>query len=49
VRVPSTLPDSMQAMGIRSGMGRGLARLFSSHPPLEDRIAALRGQPPAVR
>lgn len=39
---PSELPDSMQAFGIRSGPGRGLAALFRSHPPLEDRIAALQ-------
>ena len=38
---PSHLPDQMAAFGIRSG-GGGLAALFSSHPPLEERIAALR-------
>ncbi len=37
---PSHLPDQMAAFGIRSG--GGLAALFSSHPPLEERIAALR-------
>lgn len=41
-RMPSTLPDSMQAFGIRSGGGRGFARLFMSHPPLDERIAALQ-------
>jgi heat shock protein HtpX len=41
-RMPSTLPDSFQAFGIRSGGGRGLARLFMSHPPIEERIAALQ-------
>ena len=33
------LPDGMAAMGIGGG---GFAKLFSTHPPLEDRIAALR-------
>jgi heat shock protein HtpX len=37
------LPDSMQAFGISTeGVGGGLKRLFMSHPPLEERIAALR-------
>lgn len=34
----SSMPASMQAFGIAGGMGR----LFASHPPLEDRIQALR-------
>jgi len=38
---PSHLPDQMAAFGIASP-GGGLAKLMSSHPPLEDRIAALR-------
>jgi len=33
------LPDGMAAMGIGGG---GFAKLFSTHPPLEDRISALR-------
>ena len=37
---PQPLPDAMAAMGIRGG--RGFARLFSTHPPLEERIEALR-------
>jgi heat shock protein HtpX len=36
----STLPKAIQAFGI-SGEG-GLSRLFMSHPPLSERIAALR-------
>jgi len=37
---PSHLPDQMAAFGIRAKAG-GLTRLFMSHPPLEERIAAL--------
>ena len=40
---PAPLPDSMAAFGINGGLGSGLKRLFMSHPPLEERIAALRG------
>jgi heat shock protein HtpX len=36
------LPDQMAAFGIAGGIGQGLKRLFMSHPPLEERIAALR-------
>lgn len=32
------------AFGISGGIGDGLKRLFMSHPPLEERIAALEGQ-----
>ena len=32
------------AFGISGGIGEGLKRLFSSHPPLEERIAALEGR-----
>lgn len=39
---PSELPDSMAAFGIRSGVGGGLKRLFMTHPPLDERIAALQ-------
>ncbi len=38
----STLPSQVAAFGIAGGMGQGLRRLFLSHPPLEERIAALR-------
>lgn len=40
----STLPQQMAAFGIKGGMGRGFSRLFMSHPPLEERIAALRAR-----
>jgi heat shock protein HtpX len=36
------LPDQMAAFGISGNRGRGLRRLFMTHPPLEERIAALR-------
>ena len=38
----STLPKQVAAFGISGGIGHGLQRLLMSHPPLEDRIAALR-------
>ncbi|HET9978388.1 MAG TPA: protease HtpX [Burkholderiaceae bacterium] len=38
---PGALPQSVQAMGI-TGAPSGLMRLFSSHPPIEERIAALQ-------
>ncbi len=40
---PSHLPDQMAAFGIRPRTG-GFSSLFLSHPPLEDRIAALEKQ-----
>lgn len=38
----STLPKQVAAFGISGGVGQGLQRLLMSHPPLEERIAALR-------
>ena len=38
---PGELPKSVQAMGI-TGIPSGFARLFSSHPPIEERIRALQ-------
>jgi len=41
-REPAALPDQMAAFGISGGIGKGLSRLFMTHPPLEERIAALK-------
>ncbi|MEY3747569.1 MAG: hypothetical protein RL194_1028, partial [Pseudomonadota bacterium] len=38
---PHPLPDKMAAFGINGGRNGGLKALFMTHPPLEDRIAAL--------
>ncbi|NLZ40348.1 MAG: M48 family metalloprotease, partial [Comamonadaceae bacterium] len=38
---PGELPQSVKAMGI-SGRPSGVMALFSSHPPIEDRIRALQ-------
>jgi len=37
-----SLPEKMAAFGINGLRGEGLRRLFMSHPPLEERIAALQ-------
>jgi heat shock protein HtpX len=39
---PEPLPDKMAAFGINGGVPSGLKKLFMSHPPLDERIAALR-------
>jgi heat shock protein HtpX len=38
------MPPQMQAFGINTGESRGFMRFFMSHPPLDARIAALRGE-----
>ncbi len=38
---PAQLPDQLEAFGISGHMAHGIKRLFMSHPPLEERIAAL--------
>jgi len=39
---PRDLPGEFAAFGISGGLGGGIKKLFMSHPPLEERIAALR-------
>lgn len=39
---PPHLPDQLKAFGISGPKGAGLKRLFMTHPPLDERIAALR-------
>ena len=41
-KMPETMPETLVAFGISSGMRQGLSALFASHPPLDTRIAALR-------
>ena len=38
---PHDLPGEMAAFGIAGSIGDGIKRLFTTHPPLEERIAAL--------
>lgn len=45
VHEPKDLPSGeFAAFGISGGIGNGFKRLFMSHPPLEERIAALEGR-----
>ena len=41
---PPQLPNQLAAFGISGRMGGGLARLFMSHPPLDERIARLQAR-----
>jgi heat shock protein HtpX len=41
----STLPSQVRAFGISGSVGSGFKRLFMSHPPLAERIQALRDAP----
>ena len=41
----STLPKQVAAFGISGGVGHGLKKLLMSHPPLAERIQALRDAP----
>lgn len=42
VQEPAPLPDQMAAFGISGKRDSGFMRLFMSHPPLDERIAALK-------
>jgi len=44
----STLPKQVAAFGISGGVGTGVKRLLMSHPPLEERIEALRNWQPTT-
>jgi heat shock protein HtpX len=39
------MPPQMQAFGINTGSASGFMRLFMTHPPLDERIAALQSSP----
>ena len=39
--LPVHMPDTLNAFGINGGIKQGFARMFMSHPPLEERIDAL--------
>ena len=41
-QVPNEMPDTMAAFGISSGWKRNAIKLFMTHPPLEERIQALK-------
>ncbi|WP_374603738.1 protease HtpX [Arenimonas sp.] len=41
----STLPKEVRAFGISGAVGHGLRKLFMTHPPLAERIKALRDMP----
>ncbi|HEU4773823.1 MAG TPA: protease HtpX [Lysobacter sp.] len=45
----NTLPKQVAAFGISGAVGHGMRRLLMSHPPLEERIAALRRMQDTVR
>ncbi|MDJ0710471.1 MAG: protease HtpX [Woeseiaceae bacterium] len=40
---PAQLPESMRAFGISGDRAGGFKKLFMSHPPISERIAALQG------
>jgi heat shock protein HtpX len=46
---PAPLPDKMAAFGIAGGGGGGLKRLFMTHPPIEERVAALEAAEQGMR
>jgi heat shock protein HtpX len=39
---PGELPEALQAFGISGGGKQKMMRLFMSHPPIPERIEALR-------
>jgi heat shock protein HtpX len=45
---PSRMPEQLQAFGINGGIAQGLRKLYMSHPPLDERIAALEQRTDAL-
>jgi heat shock protein HtpX len=45
---PSRMPGQLQAFGINGNIAEGLKKLFMSHPPLDERIAALEQRTAAL-
>jgi heat shock protein HtpX len=41
---PEGLPQQMAAFGINAGVPGGIKRFFMSHPPLDERLDALKRQ-----
>jgi len=41
-QVPNQMPDTLTAFAISPGFGKKVGRAFMTHPPLEERIQALR-------
>jgi heat shock protein HtpX len=41
-QMPNEMPDSLTAFGINQGLKQGFAAMFASHPPLDERIQALK-------
>jgi heat shock protein HtpX len=39
--IPDQMPESLNAFGINSGKRSGIKAMFMTHPPLDERIAAL--------
>ena len=48
-QMPDEMPATMRAFAINQGIRSGVQALFSSHPPLDDRIAALKAAQSAGR
>ena len=40
--MPNTMPETLVAFGIAGGLRKGMQALFASHPPIGERIDALR-------
>jgi heat shock protein HtpX len=45
---PSRMPEQLAAFGINGGLAQGVQKLFMSHPPLDERIAALEQRTAAL-